>query len=567
MTDELAQELGPQRGAEELTVHLNRVYNMLIAELHRFGGSVIGFSGDAITCWLDGDDGQRAIAAALAMQSGMDMFANVQIMSGKVVSLALKTAVSTGSVRRFTVGDPASSLINTIGGSTLEQLAMAENQAEAGDTIIDEGTAVHLEAALTIAEWRSDSTTAQRFAVVTDMTLDVPETLWPDLPDDALSDDIKSAWLLPPVYERLRSGLGEFLAELRPAYALFLRFSGIDYDDDPDAPQKLDTFIREVQHILARLDGNLLQLTIGDKGSYLYAAFGAPVAHEDDAIRIANAALELLALSTSISYLEPVQIGITTGQMRTGAYGSNTRRTYGVLGDAVNLSARLMAAAQPGNILVSQAAKAAAGERFIWESLPDMRVKGKSETVTVFRLAGVKKDRHVRLLEPQYQLPMVGREAELTLFAEKLTAVSTTAVASALNEGVSQNQGQIIGVTGEAGLGKSRLTAELIRLARQAGLTVLGGECESYGTTSSYLVWRGIWRGFFDLDPALSVEAQVASLTNQLEQLDPTLLPRLPLLGGVLNLDIPENDLTQSLDAKVRKSSLEEMLTRCLQRS
>ena len=61
-------------------------------------------------------------------------------------------------------------------------------------------------------------------------------------------------------------------------------------------------------------------------------------------------------------------------------------------------------------------------------------------------------------------------------------------------------------------MGKSRLAAEVIRSARQSGLTCLAGECQSYGTTSSYLVWQGVWRGFFDLDPVLSLEAQVASL-------------------------------------------------------
>ena len=63
LTEALTVELGPKRGAEELTVHLNQVYGALIAELHRYGGSVISFSGDAITCWLDGDDGRRGLAA------------------------------------------------------------------------------------------------------------------------------------------------------------------------------------------------------------------------------------------------------------------------------------------------------------------------------------------------------------------------------------------------------------------------------------------------------------------------------------------------------------------------
>ena len=68
LTEALALELGPQRGAEELTANLNRVFHAVIEDLDRFGGNVIYFSGDAITCWIDGDDGLRATACGLAMR-------------------------------------------------------------------------------------------------------------------------------------------------------------------------------------------------------------------------------------------------------------------------------------------------------------------------------------------------------------------------------------------------------------------------------------------------------------------------------------------------------------------
>ena len=71
LTEALAGELGPQRGAEELTANLDRIFHAIIAELDRFGGEVIYFSGDAITCWVDGDDGRGPRRAALAMQDAM----------------------------------------------------------------------------------------------------------------------------------------------------------------------------------------------------------------------------------------------------------------------------------------------------------------------------------------------------------------------------------------------------------------------------------------------------------------------------------------------------------------
>src|SRR5215813_14005002 len=72
LTEALVRKYGPLRGAEEITANLNRVYGALIIQIHQRRGSVIAFSGDAITCWFEGDDGRRCVAAALAMQAALE---------------------------------------------------------------------------------------------------------------------------------------------------------------------------------------------------------------------------------------------------------------------------------------------------------------------------------------------------------------------------------------------------------------------------------------------------------------------------------------------------------------
>ncbi len=372
---------------------------------------------------------------------------------------------------------------------------------------------------------------------------------WPQLKSDALSDDQIRPWLLPPVYERLTSGMGDFLTEIRPTVALFLRFSGIDYDGDADSHSKLNVYIQEVQRILAQYNSYMLQLTIGDKGSSFYVSFGAPLAYEDDAIRAVSAALDLRDLR--LEFITDVQIGISQGRTRTGAYGSITRRTYGALGDDVNMAARLMQNAPPSQALVNLSVYKATGNNFTWEEIPPLQVKGKSKPVTVFRLISRLERHNIRLHEPKYALPMVGRKAELALIEQKLDLAQL-------------GHGQIVGITAEAGMGKSRLMAEVIRLAREREVLGYGGECQSYGTNTSYLVWQSIWRGFFNLTPAWSTAEQIEALERQLSQIDPSLLPRLPLLGAVLNLQIPDNELTGSFNAKLRKESLESLLVDCL---
>lgn len=547
LTEALARDLGPQRGAEEITRHLNLVYDALIHELHRYSGSVIGFSGDAITCWFNGDNGLRTTTCALGMQRAMRHFANVSIPGNKTISLAMKAAVTIGNVRRFIVGDPQIQVMDAMAGSVIDQLALAEHHAGRGEVLLDWNTASQLGDQVIVAEWRQDTHSDQRFGVVERVTVAIPECPWLLIPPEAIPEEQVKLWLLQPVYERLKQGQGDFLAELRPAAALFLRFGGIDYDQDVWAGEKLDQFIRQVQAICLKYEGTLLQLTIGDKGSYLYAAFGAPVAHEDDPVRATSVALEVRRAAAALDFISELQIGLSQGRLRAGAYGGQERRTYGVHGDVVNLAARLMQGASQWQILASAPIYNATSSAFRWEEQPPLKVKGKLEPVAAYSLLAVRERHAVHLQEPKYAIPMVGRVKELADIDHTLHLAIKGA-------------GQVIGISGEAGIGKSRLIAEVIRLANQHGLLAYGSECQSYGTNTSYLVWQGIWQSFFDLDPYWSPDEKLAALKNQVEEIDPLLVSRLPLLSPLLGVNIPENDLTASMDGKLRKESLESML-------
>jgi class 3 adenylate cyclase/tetratricopeptide (TPR) repeat protein len=556
LTELLARELGPQRGSEEITRHLNLVYDAIIAELHRFGGSVIGFSGDAITCWFDEDTGLRAAASGLAMQQAMQRFAHVTVPSGTTMPLTMKVAIAVGPARRFLVGAsdaPRSWLIEVLAGRTLDRLARVEKNAAGGEVVLDETTARALDDHVSVASWRAATDSPERYAVIDAVNTAVDPAPWPALPEGAVTDTMARPWLLPAVYARLRSGLGEFLAELRPAVCLFMYFGGLDYDQDDEAGGKLDVFIRQVQGILGQYDGTLIQLTIGDKGSYFYAAFGAPAAHEDDAQRAASAALALreLAQHSGSLGIAAFKIGLAQGRMRTGAYGSTTQRTYGVLGNAANMAARLMQIASPGQILATTEAYERAANDFVWEQLPPVKVKGRSEPLPCFSLESTKAQPAVRLRETQHVLPLVGRAAELTLIGQALDEAS-------------KGQGRIISLKAEAGMGKSRLAAEIVRMARERQWPVYGGECQSFGVNTSYHVWHSIWWHFFGLSHDWPPERQMSAVAAQLGELNPDLLPRLPLLGAALNLSIPDNELTASFDSKLRKTSLEALLVECL---
>ena len=405
VTERLRSSLGVRRGAEELTAHLNRVYEALIAEVEQYGGSIIGFAGDAITCWFGGQStALRAVACGVALFDAMRPVERITLPEGDTLQLGLKVVISSGETKRFVVGDPDIQLMDALAGATVTRLAVGEGLAEPGNLLADEATIQGLGDQARVQAWRESADA--RFALLEHFAHS-PDVMLPPPRAATLRPEQFRAWLLPAFARHMDAGLGEFQIELRPVTALFLRFSGIDYDTDSDAEAGLNRLVRLVQGIVHRYEGNVLQLTIGDKGSYLYAAFGTPVAHEDDTPRALNAALDIHAAVTELDDVGPVQIGISRGVMRAGAYGSSTRRTYGVHGDQTNLAARLMTEAEPGTILLSESLLRANLDDFTLERLPPIQVKGKANPIQVFRLTG----RRERSFEARfYTTPLVGRD-------------------------------------------------------------------------------------------------------------------------------------------------------------
>ena len=384
LSEALSAKLGANRGAEELIRNLNVVFGALIEQVHRFRGSVVSFSGDAMTCWFEGDNGRRAVASALAMQNTMTELANVATPGGTDSKLAIKTAVAAGKAMRYVIGNPEIQTFDVLAGRPLVEMALAEKVAKRGQVIVPRTLVEQSGTGITAAAWRTDLETGQQFAVVTSVIEMVVAEPWEPLPSGSVSDDAARQWVLPAVFDRVRRGNSEFLAELRPAAAMFLGFEGIEYESDSHAKDKLNAFVGWVQGILKQYDGTVLQVTIGDKGSYLYAVFGAPVMHEDDPIRAVGAALELQSRPSQFGSVTETRIGIAYGEMRSGSYGGPAQRTFGVQGSQANLAAYLMQHASDG-ILCDESIYRLARSKISFDVLPPIPAKKGSDVIPVFR--------------------------------------------------------------------------------------------------------------------------------------------------------------------------------------
>jgi len=546
LTEKLTRTLGPRKGVEELSRQLNAVYGALIDQVESYGGSIISFAGDSIIGWFDeADAGSSASFRAVTCAQGMQ-----SAMTG-LQELSLKVAITTGTARRLIAGDPNIQLMDTLAGKIIARLASAERLAHKGEIILDETTREVIGDNANIREQRIAPDSSEKFSVLDSLGNPSELPALPPMNMDAVPAESLRPWLLSTVYQREHIGMISFLTELRPAVPLFVNFSGIDYDNDTDAEEKLNAFVTRAQRVITKYDGALLQLVIGDKGSYIYAVFGAINAHEDDAQRAVYAALELKQTPRQLTYIQSLQTGISLGTLRVGVYGNATRHTYAALGDDVNLAARLMTTARTDEILITGRVQIDIANTFTLEPREPIAMKGKGEPQPVFAVTGISHHRATRLPEPTYRLPMVGRQEELTLVDEKLKLAL-------------QGKGQVIGITAEAGMGKSRLIAEVIRLARRRGFIGYGGACQSSGTNTPYLVWQPIWQAFFDLDPEMPQRKQMRLLEGELEDRAPGRVDSLPLLGLVLDLPLVDNEFTRALEPKDRKSTLEILLEDCL---
>jgi class 3 adenylate cyclase/tetratricopeptide (TPR) repeat protein len=295
----------------------------------------------------------------------------------------------------------------------------------------------------------------------------------------------------------------------------------------------------EVMHLLLN---RFFELALGEVHRYegtinqflgdgFMALFGAPIAHEDHARRAVLAALGLqktirdqrAELGERYGIELKVRIGLNTGWVVVGGIGDHLRMDYTAVGDTTNLAARLQQIAEPGSVLISESTwRMIQGEVQV-EALAPTQVKGKAEPVQVYRLLGLggtQADHAV--LGGGSLAPFVGREREQAVLDE-------------LRELAGSGHGQVVGIAGEAGSGKSRLLYEL-RRRWGASASWLSGRCLSYGTGVPYLPLRHMLRTEWGISEGDSPAAIAAKIRDGLFRMDLDPQENLPYLLRLLEI-------------------------------
>ena len=299
-------------------------------------------------------------------------------------------------------------------------------------------------------------------------------------------------------------------------------------DRDPeDARKILDPVLQLMMEAVHRYEGTVNQVM----GDGIMALFGAPLAHEDHAVRACYAALRMQ--ESVAQYAEgvfrahgvPLQIrvGLNSGEVVVRAIGSDLHMDYSAVGQTTHLAARMEQMATPGTILLAPATLQLAEGYVQVATRGPVAVKGLPDPVEVYALTGASALRsRLHASAPRGLTRFVGRDAEIEQLRRTLTLAQ-------------DGHGQLIAVVGEPGVGKSRLAYEFTHSHRTQEWLILEAGSVSYGKATSYLPVIDLLKGYFKVHDRETHREIREKVTGKLLTLDRTLEPTLPALLALLD--------------------------------
>jgi len=520
-----------REGAEHIAEAIGHSFEAILQAAYDSGGSLLKFGGDALLLWFQGDGhAARACRATVRMRRMLRDVGRIEVQGAKV-SLRISQGVHSGTFHFFAAGTSHDELLPT--GAAWSRVVAMEKEAAAGEIVVSPETAALLPSrclgkpqASGVLLLREPPGHAEKL---------------PLIPRPKMAPEMILRCLSPAIRAHVLGGGGT--SEHRPVTIAFIRFEGTDaLIEERGASTAADALHRLVSVVEAATEEQgvtFLGSDVDADGGKLILTAGAPKVTGDDEERMLLALRRIIESDLAI----PIRIGVHRGSVFAGDIGPFFRRTYTVMGDAVNLSARLMAGAKPGLIYATADVLDRSNTLFETTELPPFAVKGKAKPVQAWSVGKAKGSR-ARIVALQ-RLPLIGRDAELGVLREAIADARA-------------GTGHLVEVIGEPGVGKTRLLEALRDDA--AGFHLHHAVCEAYTASTPYAVWHELLREFMnfgrdDPDAVVAERLRDAVATRARD-----LAPWLPLIAIPFGVEVPPTPEVALLAEKNRRTKLHEVV-------
>lgn len=530
----LARRFAPRgaEGAEELTSLLNRYFEQLLRIVHDHGLDVVSFAGDAILTILRGDE--PSVIAARAATCALEI--TDRLCSYRVaqdIHLSIRVSVGVGPLAAFAVGGTDNMHLMLV-GPTLAQVRKADSQAKPGEVLLS-AEAVRLLGEHAQGAYRRHD--AYRLTGLA--TRPEPQSV---LQQPLADGELKQLrrFVPPPVLSHIDIGQTDWLAELRRVTVAFVRFDDVD-SDSLECGDELKAAASSMAQVTQRYDGTVIHLLADDKGTVAVVCFGIPPNNPEDqavrAVRFAHAMLDIYRSQGKIC-----SVGISTGNVFCGPLGGVSRRCYTVLGDVVNLAARLMQSSKM-EVLCDQATYDDCRHVTTFSRAPNHRIKGYEDPVPVFRANQPHRS----------ETELIGRDHEVAIIDAMLNATAN------------RDHGTLV-MRGEPGVGKSKLVEHLVHEAESRRLVAVVGDASNVDRFTPFFVFRAIISSLLNYDPDQAFTSRRGDALLEALSAFPSEVQRLvPLLNSVLGTQFPEDDFIRQLTGDRRTDNLGLLLTHICQ--
>ncbi len=493
-----------KEGTEELTKILNNYFSSMLKVIKKYQGIPLKFGGDSILVGFYGDkeiSKELSSSCAISLMNEIEKFKSIDTIVGKA-GITMKIVIETGEWKECILGDNRRAVL-FLSGDLIKRIAQYEEKANPNEVWIN---------------GRIEKKT------------DLPQTtenklLFINETQEGIDKDSIFKFIPEGVIEFIKSGIS---GEHRVVTTLFVNLYG--YDEEHPEINYINKVFVNIIDIIEKYKGSINKIDINNIGSKIMITFGAPFSHEKSTEFALLSAMEIKNIESPFK----IKIGVSTGYVYAGIVGSEYQKEYTVIGDCVNIAARIMSKSPVNQILIDESTKRIVQDLFEFEVIEPINVKGKTKPLKVYL---PKKE----IQRKFYRFSCVGRDKEI----EKI-----------LN--MTQKGNSIIFIKGEPGIGKTRLIDE-IRTRLDDNFKILIGNANEL--KSAYSPFTNLIVNESGITPEEDLQQKKKKLEEHITSLkNEELIKRIPLMASMLlNIKYPDS-IYEKVEPKLKIENLKDAL-------